>query len=231
MAEPTLPSRVKWIEEVRKGGVLTLFTADSVGRAGWSRAFTDGIRVFNALSKSKGLGVKFGTETDRAKANVVAEARLGNFEFDEPDGPRETIIFDGTKAHGHSRGVIQMVEGPGRVPEWRVKKYFINVPASPKAGEGGERRVVGEAVKLAIAVHEMIHACGLVDDTKHTTDDVFAWPTVKLGKTPDEDQIGVVGVEYEFEVAGQKRKGHRTEFSSEVQMRETTVRWIKDVWG
>ena len=72
-------------------------------------------------------------------------------------------------------------------------KAFIYVPAAPMGDSNGRSRVVGDPVKLVIAVHEMIHACGLVDDKEHSVDDIFSWPQLRMGDQASEDRLATLG--------------------------------------
>ena len=81
------------------------------------------------------------------------------------------IVFQTEQGNGvHGRDDLQpeIVNG---------KKYMytatIRVPATPRIDpKDSKSREVGPGVRLAILVHEMIHAVGL-DNSEHSKDDVF----------------------------------------------------------
>jgi hypothetical protein len=90
-------------------------------------------------------------------------------------------------------------------PQWQDDKgvthqfrAYIFVPAAPLIAVGAagqvKQRGVGDGVKLFIAVHEMIHACGL-SNAEHSPEgvpDVFVGqPQPAEGATPARDKLRV----------------------------------------
>jgi hypothetical protein len=181
---------IPWLDEVKRTSKLTIALDESIGQQGWTKAFRDGIAKFNEFR----LGVTYEQTDNQAKANVVAQAKLGDFDFGYDDGrwvlPVTPHKFEGNSVHGLCSVLKGKVRNhTSRTEEERLVKAFIFVPAKPRI-DGGRTRLVGEPVKLVVAVHEMIHACGLEDDD-HTVDDVFCWPKAKYDpqNNPDNDRV------------------------------------------
>ena len=180
---------IPWRDEVKRTGKLTLALDPSIGQHGWAKPFQDGVAVFNALR----LAVTYELTTDQAKANVVAQAKTEKFKFGYDDGEfkkeEEEYAFDGTSVHGHCSVLSGNVRNrTTRSYELRVIRAFIFVPAKPSAAPF-RRGIVGDPVKMVVAVHEMVHACGL-DNDHHTVDDVFCWPKPSYdAQDPDKDRV------------------------------------------
>jgi len=201
MADP-----IPWLDEVKRTGKLTIALDESIGQQGWTKAFRDGIAKFNELR----VGVTYEQTDNQAKANVIAQAKVGDFEFGYDDGhwvmAKKPYKFEGNSVHG----LCSVLKGEvrnraSRTYETRIVRAFIFVPAKPRI-DGGRSRLVGDPVRLVVAVHEMIHACGL-DDDYHTANDVFAWPRAKYDpqNNPDNDRVEVAtGQRQDVVIAGQK---------------------------
>jgi len=172
---------IPWEDRTKKTGKLTIMIDDSIGQHGWAKAFKDGIAKFNELStQTWKLGVTFETTDNAMRANVVAQAKVGDFNFGYKDPwwtmEEKPYKFDGDSVHGLCLPLHGPVRNRGKhVDEIRLVKAFIFVPAKPHT-QGSNSRMVGEPVKLVIVVHELIHACG-PDNDHHTDNDVFAWPS------------------------------------------------------
>ena len=188
MGEP-----IPWKDEVKRTSKLTIALDPSIGQQGWAKPFQDGVAAFNALAAQVRLGVTYELTNDLANANVVAHAKTTNFKFSYDDGTfkmeEKEYTFDGTSLHGHCSMLSGNVRNRAtRSYELRMIRAFIFVPAKPRT-DGGRSRLVGDPVKMVVAVHEMVHACGL-DDGHHTVDDVFCWPKAKYDpQNPDNDRM------------------------------------------
>lgn len=206
-----------WDDSVRKRKVLTVFkTAKITGE--WLRTFNDAIAKFNDLSqKSLNLGVTFSSPSNVQPPNPDGEGGaevqfdLGNgqlkyralgkdFVAEDDDG--NPINFSPFELHGATQRVSERVgDGPAR-----LKRAFIFVPETPmvnammRTGPGPNdfkpgRRLAGGGMRLYIAVHELVHACG-ISNAEHNQmgpdADVFTnLPTVSAGAfdKPDEDKF------------------------------------------
>jgi hypothetical protein len=184
------PSKVPWLDRIKRTGRLTIGFDGSLGKAGWDRVFRDAIIEFNKLSGNHRLGVTFVQAQDSKAAEVEARAEKSDFEFEyPPDIPKRKITFDGKGVHGLCKPLLTTVRGG----EFRLMKAFIYVPATSMGDSNGKSRVVGDPVKLVIAVHEMIHACGLVENNEHSVDDIFSWPQLRMGNQPAGDRLATLG--------------------------------------
>jgi hypothetical protein len=93
-------------------------------------------------------------------------------------------------------------------------------------------RLVGEPVKLVVAAHELIHACGL-DDSHHTVDDVFCWPRAKFeNKNPNDDRVeAFTGQRKEVLIAGRKVSQPVMVAMPPVFLNTPTQDKIRALWG
>jgi hypothetical protein len=188
-------AKTEWASWIKKTSKLTIALDESIGKQGWSKAFKDGIAKFNELStQTWKLGVTYDPTDNAATASVVAHAKVGDFEFGFKDAnyemAKKPMKFDGNSVHGLCTLLYGEEENPlkKKTYEKKVVKAFIFVPAKPHI-KGSKSRLVGEPVRLVVAMHEMIHACGLGDE-HHTTDDVFCWPRAKFDtNNPDDDRV------------------------------------------
>jgi hypothetical protein len=190
VAKPIIP----WADWVKKTSKLTIALDESLGKQGWAKAFKDAIAKFNELStQTWKLGVTFEITDKPITANVVAQAKAGDFDFEYKDAyyelPKTAMKFDGNSVHGLTEMLYGDVKNRvTKADEKRIVKAFTFVPAKPHIKDG-KSRLVGEPVKLVIAFHEMIHACGLNND-HHTVDDVFCWPRAKFDtNNPADDRV------------------------------------------
>lgn len=232
MAE--VPKRVPWVDPIKKAGKLTIFIDGSIGRAGWAQVFKNAIFEFNKLSRDHKLGVVLDTHTDQKKANVEARAAAGDIEFSyPPDIPKETIPFDSSKPHGLTRAIMTKIVDRGTVQQLRMVKAFIHVPTAPRGNRNGRPSPVGDPIKLVIAVHELIHVCGLVDNSEHSVDDVFSWPSLRIGNKPSEDRVGTLGGRYTFpgKPGEPDRVGHRILEMPPILLKRETAEKIRILWS
>jgi hypothetical protein len=205
-----------WEDDIRKRKVLTVFPTQKL-TGSWLTTFKDAITQFNKLSKLHNLGVTLSSPSNATKPDPVGEGgaevqfdlgkgtlayqALGQ-SFEAKDEKGNLINFSPFDIHGYTEKVLRSF---GDRPD-RVRRAFIFVPETPmveapkKVGPGrGDfspvKRVAGSGIRLVIAVHEFIHACGLSDDehTERGPDaDVFAtYATVAPGlfERPEEDKI------------------------------------------
>jgi hypothetical protein len=115
----------------------------------------------------------------------------------------------------------------------RVVKAFIHVPTAPRGLRNGTPSPVGDPIKLVIAVHELIHVCGLVDNSEHSVDDVFSWPNLRMGNKPSEDRVGTLGGQYTFpgKPGEPDRVGHRILEMPPILLKRETADKIRKLWS
>ena len=172
-----------WVDEIKKRKVLTIFPTDKVtANANWLQVFKEAIAEFNKLSTSSlNLGVTFASPPGVQRPDPVGDGGA-EVQFDLGSGQLEyqamgqkfvakdetgkAINFSPTGLHGYTEKltVASSAAGP-----FSIRRAFIFVPATPmvsaavRVGKDDFRhmdRLAGDGVKLYIAVHELIHACG-----------------------------------------------------------------------
>lgn len=84
-----------------------------------------------------------------------------------------------------------------------------------------------------IAVHELIHACGLVYNDEHSVDDVFCWPNIRMGNKPSEDSVGTLGETYTFpgKPGEPPRVGHRQVYMPPIFLKKDTADKVRNLWA
>lgn len=228
------PSRAPWLDGIKDSQQLTIGLDASLARAGWDRVFRNAITEFNKLSAANQLGVTYVEASDLSSANVEARAARGDFEFEyPPDIPKKKIAFDGASVHGLCKPLLTQVrDRRTRADSFKVMKAFIYVPAAPLTDKSRKARVVGDPVKLVIAVHEMIHACGLVDDKEHSVDDIFSWPQLRVGSRANEDRLATLGgtITFPGKPGEPPRTGHSTVDMPPLFLKPETATKVRNLW-
>ena len=158
---------------------LTVFaTANVTGR--WRKAFDDALAEFKKLSTKHGLGVDVVSPQNVAApdpngeggAEVQFDVGEGDLQYTAFGTTYEIKNFSGTSLHGATKILYRQF---GDQPK-RIRRAFIFVPKTPmidasiKVGPDKFKQVAREAghgIKMFIALHELIHACGL-DNSDHT---------------------------------------------------------------
>lgn len=233
MAGDKLPSKAPWVDAVKKTGRLTLGLDPSLHQALWDKVFASAIFEFNKLSANYKLGVVFAKADDLKSANVEARAAKGDFDFAYPPGsPQTRIRFDGNTVHGLCKPALMQTGGQGAAAPYQMIKAFIYVPAAPMT----DGRPIGDPVKLVMAVHEMVHACGLVSNDEHSVDDLFCWPMPLFGTRPSEDRVGAAGPAYTIRGTGgpgqpPARTGHQTIPMPPLFLKSGTIGKIRQLWS
>ncbi|VTZ27058.1 conserved hypothetical protein [Methylocella tundrae] len=182
-----------WSAPIKAAKQLSIFPTSKVTGGPWKAVFTKALAEFNALSAKHSLGVTFAIASSAPDPSGVGGADV---QFDTINGTANFTCFNqafsdklsGNAMEGHTK-VISQVFGSTK----SIAKAFIFVPATPRVGAASSR-VVGDPVKLVIATHEMIHACGL-DNSEHTAlkdaDLFFDVPSLRDKVHPADDRIAV----------------------------------------
>lgn len=180
-----------WIDGVKDAHELTYYLDSVTGP--WLTALRDAVREFNVLSERHGLGVRYRASTvapsDAGGADVNIATGDGSITFRYAGSHTTTI--SGTALHG-STLLISRENGP-------IEKAFIFLPNQPRINTPRGMRPTGAGVMKVIAVHELIHACGL-HNADHSADDVFnGFPSADPGRTAAQDRIQIsVRGQYRF---------------------------------
>jgi hypothetical protein len=187
-----------WIDTVKNTKQLTVFATGNVTQRAWASVFTNALQEFNRLSTTMKLGVTLTQTTTPPDmgglggANVSFDTLAGKV-TDTYQGTQFSVSIIGTGMSGETKNV--MTEAKNGV---RQIKAFIYVPSAPSINVplGGKpiQRGVGDPVKLVIAVHELLHACGLsnADHSPSTDPDVFIsqpQPSPGAAKKPQDDKL------------------------------------------
>jgi len=158
---------------------LTIFVAPTLNKP-WRRAFDEALSTFNQLSQDNRLGVTMVAPENATKpdpngdggADVHFDMGQGDLTFSALGQDFQIKNFSGTAMHGKTQLLHGQVDNQGE----RIRKAFVFVPQTPMVvaqmavGRGkfkDVQREVGHGIKVFIAAHELIHACGL-DNSDHT---------------------------------------------------------------
>jgi hypothetical protein len=157
---------------------------------------------FNRLAAANLLGVRMeksqtAPDPTGPGANVSLDVSNGTCAFFDENGNPTTTTLDVSVGKFHGRTPLLTFAPFGSE---KVTRAFIFLNANPQASHG---RTFGPPVRMAMGLHELIHACGLREtDPGHGTPDapvqsdgdLFATGGVaQLGSTPDKDQLFVGG--------------------------------------
>ena len=161
-----------WVSSVTQKGELTVYNGLKSGA--WVNIFKSALQAFNQL----GLPVKMTQASSKESANVVMQVSIGPTTFDYGGSSYPGPTLDPSRLHGRTR-FFGSDDG--------TDKAAVFLPSDPKSGPmfiGG--RDVYEKASLdmmkVIAVHELVHACGLDNDDHATDDGVFYFPLAPDGK-------------------------------------------------
>ena len=191
-----------WEAHVQKTGQLTVFPGQNmVAAPAWGMGLFERIRVeFNRLAQVNLLGVRLVVSNQAPNpngtgANVQFDVSNGSCPFFDAFGNPHTGSLD--VSLGNVRGVCFRIEGSGLGGFTFSKRAFVFVPANPRVSA---TRMVSENVRMAVALHEFFHACGLsADDPGHGTPsqpaagnlDLFATGGIVLpGTSQDQFLVG-----------------------------------------
>jgi hypothetical protein len=203
----------KWIRKVKETKRLLVYVDPTVQTGMWGSLIDASIGEFNQLSKQHRLGVTLQKSGDppipgRGGADVLVASANGQIDF-RYDGIEQTLPFDGTRLHGKTRQ-IRTDQG--------MEKAYMYLPAQPMINTPNGRRAVGPAIMKLIAVHELVHACGLVD-AEHSTRDLFQGnPNVDYGQSAARDRA-------------MGKRGNLTVWMPPLFLSAETARRIKDNWA
>ena len=212
---------IPWVRGVQETGILTVFPGDEFRKSpNWGDAlFNRILDEFNRLAAANLFGLRVARSgnapvANGGGANVLLEISSGTHQFFGTDGKPATGKLD--VSPGAVKGITHsLVVGNKKI------RAFVFVPANPVIGKGG--RSIGNAIKMGLTLHELLHACGLgVEDPSHSSNlvggDIFMTNSlVQAGSNADGDKFDFIN-RTEPNPAGQ--------FS----LSAATVRSVQDVW-
>lgn len=174
---------MQWVKKINQAGELSYHLDPSL-KGSWPVAVKDAVKEFNGLSRQHKLGVLF-APTDEApseRGGAAINIATGNGKVEFSYGGKHSTSINGTGL----QGLTQLVSVNDS-----IEKAFMFLPAMPMVNTPKGRRPIGVGVMKAIAVHELIHACGL-HNSDHTEDDIFnGYPSVDYGHTPAQDRLQI----------------------------------------
>jgi hypothetical protein len=196
-----------WLKSVRNSHQLTVFATRAVTQGPWNSVFNAALQEFNRLSSTMNLRVTFVAST--LPPDPTSMTSGANVQFDAANGLVHQVVLKnkfGQVLSDFTENVSgTAMHGLTKPPQWEDDKgikqqfrAFIYVPSAPTVNVGPagqqQQRAVGDGVKLFIAVHELIHACGLSnnDHSPEGDPDVFiAQPQPAPGATAQSDKLRI----------------------------------------
>jgi hypothetical protein len=168
-----------WISSTQQQGKLSVLVGASMTGA-WAGVFRHALSEFNALARRQGLGVTLVT-AGSGEADVTVATASGQISVSY-GGAQRSEAFDGRRLHGAT--LLFSRDGA-------IEKAFVFLPSQPQVNTPRGVRPVGANVLKVIAVHELVHACGL-ENSDHSTDDLFQGnPQVDPGSTAAGDKVRI----------------------------------------
>jgi len=172
-----------WTSAIKREKELAVYTGSSIGS--WAGILKEALREFNSLSRKHHLGVTLiessKPPTDAGGADVSIESANGAVSFSY-DGETRTGSFSGTRLHG----LTWLLSRDGL-----IEKAAVFLPSQPQVNTPNGLRPVGPNVMKLIAIHELVHACGL-ENSEHSPNDLFqANPQVDPGDTAAGDKVTI----------------------------------------
>ena len=177
-----------WTDSVRTSKRLSIHPLASVDKGLWKISFQRSVHNLNLLLKANGIGVTLvvptGSHDSGTGDDVRVEAADGDISVSYGGTSTSREKFDGARLHGRTL--------PASVGD-KIEKAFVFLSARPQINTPKGRRPAGANIIELIAMHEMVHACGLAD-SDHSTDDIFqANPAVDYGSSPAADRVLLPG--------------------------------------
>ena len=225
------PKEGSWLADIKKSKELRIWFDKSLSDASWQKVFESAVTEFNRLSQEWSLGVRYEPAQDAASAQVEARATKGVIKIPDADGREQTIQFDPKGVHGHIWAYwIDERDPQTRAVGLRIRKALIYVPATPMGQRNGKPSLVGDPVKLVIAVHELLHGCGVLDNSLHSVDDVFnGTPGLQLGDRPDQDRATTLKGREPDPRLGGRVVSVRAEMPP-IFLKDATAKRIRNLW-
>jgi hypothetical protein len=188
----------EWEPQIKQSKQPSVCAAQTfLSAAEWGGAiFKKTLDEFNRLANVHKLGFKLVESTTPPDpqgtrgvgADVLMDVSTGThkFKFKTQAGPEHTGKLPATANDIH--GATHPLRQGGA-----IIRAFVFVPATPRVG-GSTSRVVSEDLRVYVALHELLHACGLDDtDPGHNPNnnpDIFmTGASVSSGSNPQNDRI------------------------------------------
>jgi hypothetical protein len=182
---------IHWPEATVRGRELTVYMGPGAVRSVvWMNVLGHLLKEFNALSKAHKLPMRMKASKEAPKDGSGADVAINiavndkiSLTFPRRDPIVETLAA--TRLHG--RTLLLSEETAKNV----LIKAFVYLPAKPLISTPQAVRPVGPKVLTVIALHELLHACGL-ENEDHGNSGLFQGnPKVDSGTTAIHDAVGV----------------------------------------
>jgi hypothetical protein len=156
-----------WKRSVRDTKTLTVFNGIAGGH--WANIFVIALEAFNKFAKP--VGIKMVQAKDEDSANIVMRLADGAAKFEFLNKKYQNS-FSGTGLHGLTKTLA--IDG-------EIQKAFVFLPERPQVTDFDNKgnmfeKMASQDVMKVIAVHELIHACGLDEMRDHGGDGIFYYP-------------------------------------------------------
>jgi hypothetical protein len=129
------------------------------------------MEAFNKLSTDNDLGVTYREEKEEKSANVVMQFANGPVSYEYNGTKQSDPNFKGNGVP-HGKTFLFGISYGDSNPRTGYEKAAVFLPSNPM---GDAHTHVSMDVMKVIAVHEMVHACGL-DNNDHAKDGLFYSP-------------------------------------------------------
>lgn len=175
----------RWIAAVRGNGRLRLHRATPLA-ADWAQVIEDAVTGFNRIARRSRLGVTFEFSDDPPGDDAATGSEVGIRVLDGEasytfQGATYSASLTGAQMHGKTQLLRDGSSG-------EVLRAMIFLPANPLLSTPSAVRPAGANVRLVIAFHELVHACGLTD-ADHAGAAFDGHPSVDFGRTPRRDRV------------------------------------------
>lgn len=144
------------------------------------------LKEFNGVAKAHKLPMRVKASPkppkDGGGADIAINTATDKISLTFPGHDPVAETFNATAKHGRTLLLDRKSE---------LVKAFVFLPATPKVNTPGGVRAVGPKVLMVIALHELLHACGL-ENADHGDSGLFqATPPINPGNRAIEDAVGV----------------------------------------
>ena len=204
---------VSWNHATKRGGKLLVYFDPALSKTVWGGVIDSCLKEFNLLSRNNRLGVTLEKSKDApvvggGSAHVSVTTGNGKIDFDY-DGEKDSTTLIGITMHG--RTFLPQRNGV-------IEKAYVYLPATPLISTPQGPRPVGPTIMKLIAVHEFVHATGLLN-SDHNGEDLFqASPSVDYGSSAAHDRA-------------KGARGGRTTWMPPLFLSASTARAIADNWS
>jgi hypothetical protein len=214
-----------WERGVQKAGRLTVFaTKEFLDSGNWgSRMFDALLEEFNRLAEVYRLGVRMdksqtAPDPKGPGANVNLTITDGTCKYFDAKGDTKKDFLDVSPKNVRGRCISYPAGG-------RLLRAFIFVPAFPQYTPG---RLVGPRVRMALAIHELLHACGLLHtDPGHGSLDAPAQGDLDVFATAG-DVVEEKNPDLDWKTTPEGKPV--TDSAGRFFLTPRTVRLIQDIW-